>query len=79
MNPKHMSWKTSKENSQDTIRHGKWNHGETASFAKLTREQVREIRKLKGTMSLGRIGELFGVTKSAVSSIHVGRSWAWLE
>jgi hypothetical protein len=51
--------------------------GEKTTFAKLTAEQVREIRHLQrnGTLSQQAIGDMFGVSHSAISSIIHRKTW----
>lgn len=43
--------------------------------AKLTVEQVAEIRALKGVLGARRIAERFGVSRSAIQFIHQGKHW----
>ena len=45
--------------------------------AKLTEEQVREIRKMRG--SHRKIGLQFGMSGSAVGKIKRKESWGWLK
>lgn len=49
--------------------------------AKLTRRDVREVRRLlnRGKLTQKQIGERFGVTQTVISSIKTGRRWAWLD
>ena len=52
--------------------------GERNGRAKLTVDQVREIRRLRADhgVSLLHLGQRFGVSKSAVSTIIRGERWA---
>ncbi len=68
----HLRWATPTENSLDRIAHGTMNN-------KLNIEQVREIRKLRGTIGQRAIAERFCVTKNAIKSIFDGKTWAWLD
>jgi len=43
--------------------------------AKLNEDDVREIRRLAGTMSQEKIGKLFSVTQTVVSSILLRKTW----
>jgi predicted DNA-binding protein YlxM (UPF0122 family) len=54
--------------------------GEQAGPAKLTEDQARQIRKLAliGAYSQREIGEMFGVSKTAVGWIKRGRNWRHL-
>jgi len=53
--------------------------GEANGSAKLTSQQVIEIRRLKGSLTQQQIALQFGVTKPTVGAIHRGRLWAHLE
>lgn len=56
--------------------------GSGSSGAKLTDEQVIEIKKhLKTTRDLhyGRIGEIYNVTRCVVGDIHRGRTWSHIK
>lgn len=78
-NPKHLRWATGVENAADKWQHGTLPIGECHHAAKLTEDQVRRIRSLKGSMTQRRIGALFGVSEDAVGDIHRGINWAWLK
>lgn len=79
VNPRHLRWDTHVNNVADTLAHGTRNRGEKQGSSVLTREKVREIRALKDTMLKRDIAKLYGVSSTAISSIHSRRSWAWLE
>lgn len=78
-NPKHLSWKTPLENSSDKLLHGTHNRGERSGKSKLTEEQVREIKSLKGQISGYRLSKKFGVRSGTIDAIFSGRSWGWLD
>lgn len=78
-NPNHLRWATKSENAADRIMHGTQAIGERNPAARVTADQVQEIRALRGKMSLQEIAAMFGITKSNVSCIHLRKSWAWLE
>lgn len=46
---------------------------------KLTPEEVREIRRGKGTMTQTKIAQVFGVTPQTIGRILSGKRWGWLE
>ncbi len=75
----HLYWATKAENEADKAEHGTLPRGERCGTSKLNEADVREIRHLRGAMSQGEIAELFSVTRTNVSAIHTGRSWAWLK
>jgi hypothetical protein len=58
--------------------HGTRAKGEKLGISKLKEDDVRKIRELIGTMSMGKIADKFGVTKSNISYIKRGKSWSWL-
>lgn len=76
---KHLRWATPKENGQDKVEHGTSNRGETHGISKLTRDQVLEIRALRGSMAQTKIAQAFGVSQSAVYKIQTGKMWGWLN
>lgn len=77
-NPAHVSWKTRLANMADALEIGTVLHGEGHPSAILTEDQVKQIRSLRGKMLQREIGEMFGVTKSAVGAIQRGDRWGWL-
>lgn len=79
VNPKHLRWATPAENDHDKIDHGTRLRGSRSPVAKLTEDEVLEIRRLIGQLSFAKIGAIFGVSRGAISSIRYGRSWAWME
>lgn len=79
VNPQHLEWKTVRENALDRLVHGTQTRGEGQHKSKLTEENVREIRRLLGTMLHREIAELFGVGRPSISDIARGITWAWLS
>lgn len=75
---RHLSWKTRGGNAADKVLHGTTMRGELHLQAKLTREKVIEIRRLKGMKTHRELAAMFGVTTGYISSIQTGRKWAWL-
>jgi hypothetical protein len=53
--------------------------GAGCSFAKLTEEDVREIRKLAGKKQGLALAIQFGVSTSTISGIVNRKSWKWLD
>lgn len=78
VNPHHLRWATCKENSQEMVLHGTSPKGERCGHAKLTDADVREIRDMRGLVSLGEIAGRFGVSKMTVSDIHLRKTWKHL-
>jgi len=79
VNPRHLRWATSAENLSDRASHGTLNRGVRNGKAILSEDQVREIKKLKGTLSERKIAALFNVSRATVNFILSGRNWAWLD
>lgn len=75
VNPKHLSWKTSKENKADKLLHGTHNRGERHNMAKLTEEQVRSILSIRGEKTQKEIAEMYGVSEMTISRIYSGEAW----
>lgn len=75
VNPRHLAWKTPVENHADKLVHGTRSRGEKHGAAKLTEADVVQIRSMRGTRSLREIATQFGVSRSAVSLIHLGKNW----
>lgn len=79
VNPNHLRWALPWQNQADRILHGTVARGALNHTTKLSENQVREIRSLKGELSLRRIASRFDVSVGAVRGIHDGINWAWLE
>lgn len=77
VSPRHLRWATAKENQMDRLVHGTARYGEKQS-TKLSEKNVREIRLLRGSLSLRQIAERFGVSPQTVSRIHLGHLWGRL-
>lgn len=75
VNPKHLRWATTEENLEDRKRHGRMKTGEAAPQSKLTLEQVREIRSLKGVRSGVDVAKMFHVRPGCITRIWKGQRW----
>lgn len=55
--------------------------GERNAMARLTREQVQEIRRryARGSVTHAQLAEEFGVTRPHISSIVRRKFWPWLD
>lgn len=78
VNPNHLRWDTRKGNMADKLRHGTHARGERSPKAKLTREDVIEIRRMIPNQKMKDIAEKFGVGANTIRCIKEGRSWSWL-
>lgn len=79
VNPNHITWKTPVENNADKLIHGTHNRGERHSLVKLTEQDVREIRLLKGVESERALAARYGVSNTAIHLIYRRKNWAWLD
>lgn len=70
-----LRWDTRSANHADKVEHGTNNDGEANGSAKLTTDQVREIRALKGHRSQSAIGRQFGISQQQVGRIQSGVKW----
>lgn len=75
-----LRWATRSENEGDKVRHGRSNRGERQHMAKLTADDVRQIRRsLSEGKSQQSVATAFGVSRGAVQGIRRGQSWSWLS
>ena len=78
VSPHHLKWATHAENMDEKFSHGTVTRGENHGMSKLTSENVLEIISLKGKETQASIAKRFGVTRTAISRIHLGKQWGWL-
>ena len=78
VNPLHLSWKTRTENEKDKDAHGTKIKGEAHRSAKLTEDQVRKIRSLRGVLSQSQLAQIYGVSIPNISGIQQRKIWGWL-
>jgi hypothetical protein len=76
-NPEHLLIGTQAENVQDSVENFEMRQGEQHRSAKLTRDQVIEIRKFYrlGSVSIGLLAELYSVSSTAIFSAIKRRTW----
>lgn len=79
VNPRHLYWGTPIENAADRVRHGTHLKGEDCASAKLTVDQVREIRRLSLSLPQREVADRFGISKQRVSKIVRREQWGWLQ
>ncbi len=74
-----LEWVTPAGNVAHAISHGLHGGrplpGEENGRAKLTQEQVAEIRRLKGVIGARPLAKRFGVSRSAIQFIHQNKHW----
>jgi hypothetical protein len=79
VNPAHLFVGTLKENTQDSVKKGRWHppKGINHFKAKLTEEDVRKIRR--SSRSQYKLAILYGVSQVCISSIVHRKTWAHVE
>lgn len=73
-----LEWCTSSENQKHAFKNGLQHtrKGEESNFSKLTKENVKEIFKLRAQgLKQKEIAEIFGCTRSNISHILNKKSW----
>lgn len=77
-NPEHLFLGTQRDNMQDCIAKGRKSRGKQCSFAKLTEEQVVEIRRryAEGGTSQQSLAQEFNVSRGHVQAIITRKTWA---
>jgi hypothetical protein len=74
VNPDHLELGTHAENMRDKVSRGRQVRGERSPSAKLTEDQVREIRS--APEGQGRtLARKFGISNTQVSKIKNGHAW----
>lgn len=73
-----LRWDTRKENWRDTLKHGTRVRGERVKNARLSENDVREIRRLRGSGEMGirRLAKRYDVAPGTIQSVLKGKSWA---
>ena len=80
-NPAHLYIGTKADNSHDAVNRGRHRNGcafirrARHPMAKLTEDQVAEIRAMRGKVLQQVLADKFGVTRSNICVIQRGRSW----
>jgi hypothetical protein len=78
VNPEHLETGTKAENNADKIRDGTSSRGVRSGMAKLTEEQVRQIRARAGEKQKLLVEE-YGVSQGTISDIIRRKIWGWLQ
>jgi hypothetical protein len=76
INPVHLAWKTRSENQRDKRQHGTHGKPGCEGRAKLTIEQVTEIRAVPEPAHLANLAKKYGCTPSTIAKIRNGERWA---
>lgn len=75
---RHLSWKLSVDNHADRIAHGTHLRGNTNPSARLTEDEVHQIRALRGHKSRRELAAKFGVSMATIKAVHNRHNWGWL-
>lgn len=79
-NPAHLAWGTQSDNEMDKVAHGLSNRGVRHGMAKLTAEQVREIRQRHAAgETQSQLAGAFDISQTTIWEIASGRTWSWLK
>lgn len=76
VNPRHLKWKTQKENNADCAKHGTSPKHHDGNRGRLTADQVAQIRGSRGVKTQRELAALFEVSEGAINDIWRGRSHA---
>lgn len=79
VNPRHLAWKSKKDNQADRVADGTMIFGRKNPANKLSEREVIEIRRMALSMSHEAIAGLFGINRGTVSKIARGERWGWLK
>lgn len=74
-----LEWVDRIGNAQHAKGMGLLARGEKHGRAKLTLDQVREIRRLRGAVTGVAVARMFGISRAQVSRIQTGKKWAHYE
>jgi hypothetical protein len=77
VNPRHIYWGSAQQNRDDGRRMGEWPVGSDHGSAKLTEQQVREIRMSAGTCR--EIGKRYGVSHTTIERVRNRENWAHVD
>ena len=79
LNPHHLRWGSNADNVNDRVTRDRTRKGEGVGWARLTEDQVREIRMLKSEFSYPSLSARYGVHPQTIAAICQRRSWRWVE
>jgi hypothetical protein len=82
LNPDHLFKGTHQDNVDDQVSKLRQAHGERNGRAKLTDQDVRNIRRLyhRGTRNFGQVAlsQRFGISQTGISEIVRGKKWKYV-
>jgi len=77
-NPRHLEWKTKRQNENDKILHGTLLRGSKIGNSRLTETDVLAIRAMVRVTSQSEVAKAFGIAQATVSAIQRRIIWGWL-
>ncbi len=75
MNKRHIRWARPVENAADKIAHRTDNKGVKHGLAKLTEDQVRDIREQRKSATLESLAQRFNVSQTTIHRVTRGDGW----
>lgn len=80
LNPRHLRWATKKENGADRVKHLAGPRGANHRSAKLSPQDVKNIRRAGRVTRQSQLAARYGISQSHVSRIiNRDRAWSWLD
>lgn len=70
-----LEWVTNQENRNYAVKNGLHFQGESCPWAKLTENDVKCIKSMRGKMTAIKLGEIFNTSPSNISTIWNNKSW----
>jgi hypothetical protein len=77
INPEHLFLGTHGQNMRDASQKKRMHLGEKTGNARLTQENVSEIRN--SPFSLRKLAEIYDVTHGTINAVRQGKTWGWLS
>ena len=74
-NPDHLREGTLQDNMDDKVHANRQSRGETNGKAKLTLDQVNEIRRNPNGLSQTELANAYGVQRPCIAKIQRGKTW----
>lgn len=79
VNPRHIEWKTCKQNHADRDDHGRTSKGDRHPKARITSEIARDIKaRLDSGQKVSAIVKDLNINRDIVADIKRGKTWSWL-
>lgn len=72
-----LQWNSAKQNCNKAVKDGLCSNEEKHHKAKLTKEQILEIRNMKGLHR--EIAKIYGVSRSTISTVKRLETWKYVE